>query len=155
MALIEAVGAREILDSRGNPTVEVEVHEYEVLPDDVYLLCSDGLPDMVEDEDIPGFYQADEEFHGLLMEFTAGYGFVGIAVALMGRNHPFGIFLAALLFGLLYLAAWVGLGALAGDVTVDNLTSPTRAALASWGDRLEAAREEAPATWGAEPGPRQ
>ena len=25
MAAIEAVGAREILDSRGNPTVEVEV----------------------------------------------------------------------------------------------------------------------------------
>jgi protein phosphatase len=34
------------------PTVEVEVHEYEVLEDDIYLLCSDGLPDMVEDEDI-------------------------------------------------------------------------------------------------------
>ena len=34
------------------PTVEVEVNEYEVLPDDIYLLCSDGLPDMVEDEDI-------------------------------------------------------------------------------------------------------
>jgi serine/threonine protein phosphatase PrpC len=34
------------------PTVEVEVQEYEVLPDDIYLLCSDGLPDMVEDEDI-------------------------------------------------------------------------------------------------------
>jgi serine/threonine protein phosphatase PrpC len=34
------------------PTVEVEVHEYEVLPDDVYMLCSDGLCDMVEDEDI-------------------------------------------------------------------------------------------------------
>lgn len=34
------------------PTVEVEVHEHEVFPDDVYLLCSDGLPDMVEDEDI-------------------------------------------------------------------------------------------------------
>lgn len=34
------------------PTVEVEVHEYDVLPDDIYLLCSDGLPDMVEDEDI-------------------------------------------------------------------------------------------------------
>ena len=33
-------------------TVEVEVHEHVVLPDDVYLLCSDGLPDMVEDEDI-------------------------------------------------------------------------------------------------------
>lgn len=34
------------------PTVEVEVHEYEVLPEDTYLLCSDGLPDMVEDDDI-------------------------------------------------------------------------------------------------------
>ncbi len=34
------------------PTVEVEVHEYEVLPDDIYLLCSDGLCDMVEDDDI-------------------------------------------------------------------------------------------------------
>ena len=34
------------------PSVEVEVHEFEVLPNDVFLLCSDGLPDMVEDEDI-------------------------------------------------------------------------------------------------------
>ena len=34
------------------PTVEVEVHEHEVLPDDIYLLCSDGLCDMVEDDDI-------------------------------------------------------------------------------------------------------
>ena len=36
------------------------------------------------------------------MGFTAGYGFTGIAVALMGRNHPVGIFLASLLFGALY-----------------------------------------------------
>ncbi|MDA0994008.1 MAG: Stp1/IreP family PP2C-type Ser/Thr phosphatase [Proteobacteria bacterium] len=34
------------------PTVDVEVQEYDVLPGDIYLLCSDGLPDMVEDEDI-------------------------------------------------------------------------------------------------------
>lgn len=40
--------------------------------------------------------------HRLLLNFTAGYGFAGIAVALMGRNHPFGIVLASLLFGLLY-----------------------------------------------------
>lgn len=33
--------------------------------------------------------------------FTAGAGFVGIAVALLGRNHPGGILLAALLFGTL------------------------------------------------------
>ena len=38
----------------------------------------------------------------LLLEFTAGYGFVGIAVALMGRAHPLGVVLASLLFGLLY-----------------------------------------------------
>jgi simple sugar transport system permease protein len=40
--------------------------------------------------------------HRLILEFTAGYGFVGIAVALMGRAHPAGIVLASLLFGMLY-----------------------------------------------------
>ena len=40
--------------------------------------------------------------HRLMLEFSAGYGFVGIAVALMGRGHPAGIVLAALLFGVLY-----------------------------------------------------
>ena len=40
--------------------------------------------------------------HRLLLEFTSGYGFVGIAVALMGRAHPVGIILASLLFGILY-----------------------------------------------------
>jgi len=38
----------------------------------------------------------------LLGNFTLGYGFVGIAVAFMGRNHPVGIILAAMLFGALY-----------------------------------------------------
>jgi general nucleoside transport system permease protein len=40
--------------------------------------------------------------HRLLLEFTSGYGFVGIAVALMGRAHPVGIVLSSLLFGILY-----------------------------------------------------
>jgi simple sugar transport system permease protein len=40
--------------------------------------------------------------HRLLLAFTGGYGFVGIAVALMGRGHPAGILLASLLFGVLY-----------------------------------------------------
>ncbi len=38
----------------------------------------------------------------LQIEFVGGAGFVGIAVALMGRAHPVGIILAALLFGVLY-----------------------------------------------------
>ena len=40
--------------------------------------------------------------HRLVLEYVQGAGFVGIAVALMGRSHPLGIVLAALLFGLLY-----------------------------------------------------
>ncbi len=40
--------------------------------------------------------------HRLLLNFTAGYGFTGIAVSLMGRNHPIGIVMASLLFGVLY-----------------------------------------------------
>jgi len=37
----------------------------------------------------------------LLLEFQSGYGFAGIAVAFIGRNHPFGILLAAFFFGIL------------------------------------------------------
>jgi general nucleoside transport system permease protein len=41
--------------------------------------------------------------HGrLLLDYVAGAGFAGIAVALIGRSHPLGIWLAALLFGALY-----------------------------------------------------
>jgi general nucleoside transport system permease protein len=38
----------------------------------------------------------------LIADFVAGAGFTGIAVSLIGRNHPIGIALAALLFGALY-----------------------------------------------------
>jgi len=40
--------------------------------------------------------------HRLVLDFVGGAGFVGIAVALMGRAHPFGVVLAAILFGMLY-----------------------------------------------------
>ena len=40
--------------------------------------------------------------HKLLVNFPNGYGFTGIAVALMGRNHPAGVLVAAVLFGALY-----------------------------------------------------
>jgi PPM family protein phosphatase len=35
-----------------DPEVETEIHTYNVEPGDIYLLCSDGLSDMVQDEDI-------------------------------------------------------------------------------------------------------
>jgi len=51
------------------------------------------------------------EAERLVMNATEGAGFIGIAVALMGRNHPFGVLLAAILFGFLFqggaeLALW-------------------------------------------------
>ncbi|MCY4316529.1 MAG: ABC transporter permease [Roseovarius sp.] len=51
------------------------------------------------------------EAERLVLNATEGAGFIGIAVALMGRNHPAGVFLAAILFGFLYqggaeLALW-------------------------------------------------
>ena len=54
------------------------------------------------------------EAERLLLNSVEGAGFIGIAVALMGRNHPFGILLAALLFGFLYqgggeLALWTSI----------------------------------------------
>jgi general nucleoside transport system permease protein len=36
------------------------------------------------------------------LDYVVGAGFTGIAVSLIGRNHPLGIVLAALLFGALY-----------------------------------------------------
>ena len=41
-----------------DPSVEPEIHEYPVKTGDIYLLCSDGLCDMVEDEDIGMTLQA-------------------------------------------------------------------------------------------------
>jgi len=39
--------------------------------------------------------------HWFELDFTAGAGFMGIAVALIGRSHPLGVVLAALFFGTL------------------------------------------------------
>ncbi len=38
----------------------------------------------------------------LLLDYVSGAGFTGIAVALMGRNHPLGIIFASVLFGALF-----------------------------------------------------
>jgi ABC-type uncharacterized transport system permease subunit len=62
----------------------------------IAMAISGGLAGMMAINEIMGV-------HGrLILEFAGGAGFVGIAVALMGRAHPIGIVLAALLFGALY-----------------------------------------------------
>lgn len=59
------------------PVVEVEVNEIDVQPNDVYLLCSDGLPDMVEDEDI----------HLTISTFSANLDTVGQQLIQLSNDH--------------------------------------------------------------------
>lgn len=60
------------------------------------LAISGGLAGLMATNEVLGVQ------HKVILNFPAGAGFTGIAVALMGRNHPVGIFLAALLFGALF-----------------------------------------------------
>jgi ABC-type uncharacterized transport system permease subunit len=62
----------------------------------ITMLVSGGIAGLMALNPIMG------DQHRLNIEFTAGAGFVGIAVALMGRAHPVGIVLASILFGMLY-----------------------------------------------------
>jgi ABC-type uncharacterized transport system permease subunit len=39
--------------------------------------------------------------HRLIESFSPGYGYTGIAVALLGRNHPIGVVISSLFFGIL------------------------------------------------------
>lgn len=62
----------------------------------ITMLLSGGLAGMMALNPIMG------DQHQMQLDFVAGAGFVGIAVALMGRSHPVGIVPAAILFGVLY-----------------------------------------------------
>lgn len=62
----------------------------------ITMLISGGLAGMMALNPIMG------DQHQMQLDFVAGAGFVGIAVALMGRSHPVGIVFAAILFGVLY-----------------------------------------------------
>ncbi|QIR85753.1 ABC transporter permease [Paracoccus sp. AK26] len=74
----------------------------------IAMLISGGLAGMMAINNVMG------EAERLVLNAVEGAGFIGIAVALMGRNHPLGVFLAALLFGFLYqgggeLALWTSI----------------------------------------------
>lgn len=62
----------------------------------VTMVISGGLAGMMALNPILG------DQHRVALDFVSGAGFVGIAVALMGRSHPVGIVPAAILFGMLY-----------------------------------------------------
>ena len=62
----------------------------------VAMLLSGGLAGLMAINNTLG------EAERLILNAVEGAGFIGIAVALMGRSHPFGVLLAALLFGVLY-----------------------------------------------------
>lgn len=62
----------------------------------ITMLISGGLAGLMGINAVMG------EAERLVIDSVQGAGFVGIAVALMGRNHPVGVLLAGLLFGMLY-----------------------------------------------------
>ena len=62
----------------------------------IAMAISGGLAGLMSLNEILGVQER------VILNFTSGYGFTGIAVALMGRNHPVGIVFASLLFGALY-----------------------------------------------------
>jgi len=74
--------------------VEVDVHEEATRPGDIYLLCSDGLNDMVDDEEISltlSKYSANlvEAAHELVRLANASGGKDNISVVLARPRAPF------------------------------------------------------------------
>ncbi|GAC1335435.1 MAG: ABC transporter permease [Collimonas sp.] len=59
------------------------------------MLISGGLAGLASVNSLMG------STHYLNLNFPAGAGFIGIAIALMGRQHPLGILLSSILFGAL------------------------------------------------------
>ncbi|WP_321499559.1 ABC transporter permease [Breoghania sp.] len=86
----------EIRTFGANPTAAVYAGISPVRITIVTMLISGALAGLMAVNEVMGSQTR------LLLEFTSGYGFVGIAVALMGRAHPIGILLASILFGMLY-----------------------------------------------------
>lgn len=72
----------------------------------IAMSISGGLAGMVAVGEVLGYR------HNYYDGFSAEYGFYGIAVALLGRNHPFGVLVSAIFFAVL----------LRGEIFVDAFT---------------------------------
>ncbi len=74
------------------------------------MTISGALAGMVGINEVLGYR------HNYLNNFSPGYGFTGIAVALLARNHPVGIIFSAILFGA------ITRGGLIIDIYSDNIS---------------------------------
>ena len=76
----------------------------------IAMAISGALAGLAGTEQILGLHQR------FIVRFSADLGFMGVAVALLGKNHPVGVLLAAILFGALQT----------GSAAMDRLTSVPR-----------------------------
>lgn len=63
------------------------------------MVLSGGLAAMA------GITEVFGKYHRFIEGFSPSFGFTGIAVAILGRNHPAGVLLTALLFGIMDMGA--------------------------------------------------
>ncbi len=76
----------------------------------IAMAISGALAGLAGTEQILGLHQK------FIVRFSADLGFMGVAVALLGKNHPVGVIFAAILFGALQT----------GSAAMDRLTSVPR-----------------------------
>jgi simple sugar transport system permease protein len=84
---IRATGANPAAAEYGGISVKTQIV--------IAMAVSGGLAGMVAVGEVLG------NRHRYYNEFSDNYGYTGIAVALLGRNHPVGVIFAALLFAIL------------------------------------------------------
>lgn len=86
----------EIRTFGANPTAAIYAGISPVKITLVAMALSGGLAGLMAMNPVMG------DQNRMFLDIAGGAGFVGIAVALMGRAHPVGVVLASILFGILY-----------------------------------------------------
>lgn len=84
---LRAVGANK--SAAG--TAGIKVHTFLIMS----MVLSGGLAGLA------GVTEVFGKYHRFIEGFSPSFGFTGIAVAILGKNHPAGVLLTALLFGIM------------------------------------------------------